>query len=140
MKTLSMPVKIILVGVAGLTAVAVLLRGQSAPSSSPMPDFDRQFVLKIRTERPFKADEKSFDAALDGLGATALFKVKKKDNLGREQIKQSKGVSLNTVNVTNLAAAESVATEKYTPIGTNVTQQVASNDIGDIITVLNQLQ
>ena len=105
-----------------------------------MTEFDRHFVLKIKTEHQFKTDEQSFDAALDGLPRTALFRIKKKDNLGREQMKESKGVSLNTVNVTNLAAAQSVATEEYTSIGTNVTQQVASSDVGDIIAVLNQLK
>jgi hypothetical protein len=141
MKTLPMPVKIALVGIVGATAVTVLLRAQTpTPPAPTMTEFDRHFVLKIKSEHSYKTDEKSFDAALDGLPATALFRIKKKDNLGNEQMKQSKGASLNTVNVTNLAAAQSGATEEYTVIGTNVTQQVASNDVGDIIAVLNQLK
>ena len=138
MRTLSKPVRIFLVGAAGLIVVAVLLRAQTPPSSPC--DLDRHFVVVIKSEHAFKTDEKSFDAALDSLGANVFYKIKKKDSLGREQIKQSKNVSLNTVNVTNLALAQSSSTGEYTSIGTNVTQQIASNDVGDIIAVLNQLK
>jgi hypothetical protein len=137
MKPLSRTSKIAALTAIGVTSAFLLRSFAQPPTATSEPD--RTFILKIKKEHQYK-DEKKFDAALDGLSAEAIYKIRKKYDDGTVKDKESKkNVRIKTDKVTTSEVAKVTAGDELTAIGAHVTQQVASNSAADITKVLAQL-
>lgn len=141
MKTLPGTMKTALFGAVVISlSLSVPACGQSPQPNVTPNEPDRDYILKIKKEREFKNGEQAFDNALNSVTPDAIYHFKTKDSSGKESMKDSKTVSLKTDKVITSEVAESASIEELTPIGMHVTTQIASNDFGDIIKIVEQLK
>jgi hypothetical protein len=135
MKTLSGTFKLVLLGV--IVALAIFtFRAFAQPSPTP-PEPDTGFVLKIKTQTPFKFSEAHFRDTLSKLSTKvyAFDLVDEHGNTTHIPPPASTKLDIKTDKVTTSELAKS---GELTLIATNATRLLCSPSITDIKSVLNE--
>ena len=151
MKTLFGTFKLILLGTIGVAAVLTFRVFAQAPAQkkTPPPETLTGFVLKIKSPEAAVKDEDAFKALLcnghyDGK-VSSIHMIHSPGHPGPLEedfppCAASSRLDIKTDKVTTSELAKGLAVREFTRIGSNVTQQVCSQNKADIQAVLDQLR
>jgi hypothetical protein len=139
MKTLSRGIKFVILPIIALAAILTFRAFGQGPSAQPPPYTERKLVLTFAKETGV-TNETAFKNALKVLGQDQYrIKYKHHDNT-TEEFPPPPTASIKTDKVTASQLAKSAQAGELTPIGSNVTIKVTSNNSSDLTKVLQSLE